>query len=159
MSQFASGVTVITVATEGAEPRGMTATAFFSGSLSPPLCVVSVAKRARMHATLRQARRFAVNFLAHDQQDVALHFAGRAGSPVKVAFRNVEGVPVLAGALAHIAADLTAEHECGDHTLFVGSIFHMDSNDSGEPLLHHRGHFGTMLHTREDDAIAVPAFW
>ena len=49
MSRFASGVTVITAGEPG-QVRGMTATAFMSGSLEPPLCVVSIAKRAHMHA-------------------------------------------------------------------------------------------------------------
>jgi flavin reductase (DIM6/NTAB) family NADH-FMN oxidoreductase RutF len=159
MGQFASGVTVVTAALES-DVRGMTATAFFSGSLTPPLCVVSVANKARIHAVLRQAKRFAVNILSHDQQDVALHFAGRAThSRQAVDFGWIDGVPLLGGALGHIACDRIAEHACGDHTLFVGSIFHMAADEAREPLLHHRGHFGTMHHSREDDAVAVPEFW
>jgi flavin reductase (DIM6/NTAB) family NADH-FMN oxidoreductase RutF len=158
MGQFASGVTVVTAALES-EVRGMTATAFFSGSLVPPLCVVSVANKARMHAALRQAKRFAVNILSHDQQELALHFAGKGTLVQQVDFAWVEGIPMLPGALAHIACDLMAEQPCGDHTLFVGSILHMAADEGNEPLLHHRGHFGTMHRTREDDAIAVPEFW
>jgi flavin reductase (DIM6/NTAB) family NADH-FMN oxidoreductase RutF len=113
-----------------------------------------------MHAVLRQAERFAVNILAHDQQELALHFAGRAThARLAVDFIWIDGVPLLGGALAHIACERTAEHDCGDHTLFVGSIFHMTADDAREPLLHHRGHFGTMHHSREDDALAVPEFW
>ena len=41
MGRFASGVTVITASVDG-DTRGMTANAFMSGSLDPPLCVVSV---------------------------------------------------------------------------------------------------------------------
>ncbi|MCP4384248.1 MAG: flavin reductase family protein [Hyphomicrobiales bacterium] len=75
MSRFATGVTVITVAADG-EPQGMTANAFMSGSLDPPLGVVSVARRARMHGYLSNATRFAVNILAAEQTDLANHFAG-----------------------------------------------------------------------------------
>ena len=41
MASFVTGVTVITTQLRG-EVRGMTANAFMSGSLDPPLCVVSV---------------------------------------------------------------------------------------------------------------------
>ena len=45
MGRFATGVTVITAEAEGGV-RGMTANAFMSGSLTPPLCIISVAKKA-----------------------------------------------------------------------------------------------------------------
>ncbi|MBV9702458.1 MAG: flavin reductase family protein, partial [Methylobacteriaceae bacterium] len=57
MGSFPTGVTVITTQAGGA-PRGMTANAFMSGSLDPPLCVVCVAKRAHMHGYLLQTGRF-----------------------------------------------------------------------------------------------------
>ena len=51
MGSFASGVTVVGV-DDGEAAHGMTANAFLSGSAEPPLCVVSVNKRARTHAML-----------------------------------------------------------------------------------------------------------
>ena len=46
----------------------MTANAFMSASLDPPLCVVSIAKRAHMHAHLMRESRFGVNILADGQE-------------------------------------------------------------------------------------------
>ena len=82
MGSFATGVTVI-VAEAGDEIHGMTANAFMSGSLEPPLCVVSIAKRAHMHGPLAAAGKFSVNILSVAQEELALHFAGRpaAGAP------------------------------------------------------------------------------
>ena len=48
MGGFATGVTVITVDVNGTT-HAMTANAFMSGSLQPPLCVISIAKRAHTH--------------------------------------------------------------------------------------------------------------
>jgi flavin reductase (DIM6/NTAB) family NADH-FMN oxidoreductase RutF len=59
------------------EVRGMTANAFMSGSLEPPLCVVSVGKKARMHAFLLEAGHSGVNILARGQEPLIGHFAGR----------------------------------------------------------------------------------
>src|SRR5579871_3442638 len=76
MGRFATGVTVIT-ATVAGETRGMTANAFMSGSLDPPLCVVSVGKKARMHGFLLESGHFGVNILARGQEALIGHFAGR----------------------------------------------------------------------------------
>ncbi len=97
MGRFASGVTVVTATALG-ETRGMTASAFMSASLDPPLCVVSVAKRARMHALLMATDRFGVNILAEHQEAIARHFAGRPDPVLDVPFAVVDGVPVLADA-------------------------------------------------------------
>ena len=76
MASFATGVTVITTQLRG-ELRGMTANAFMSGSLEPPLCVVSVGLKARMHAFLLEAGHFGVNILARGQESLIGHFSGR----------------------------------------------------------------------------------
>src|SRR5690348_11140779 len=76
MGSFATGVTVIVAEADG-DIRGMTANAFMSGSLEPPLCVVSIAKRAHMHGHIAAAGRFSVNILSVAQEELALHFAGR----------------------------------------------------------------------------------
>lgn len=140
MGSFATGVTVITAEANG-EIRGMTANAFVSGSLEPPLCVVSVAKRTRMHAILLDSGRFGVNILAADQEALASHFAGKPVAGLGDPFTHVDGVPVLADALARILAESTASHDCGDHTLFVGLIQAMSADDR-PPLLYHAGRFG-----------------
>lgn len=158
MGQFVTGVTVITT-THGGEIRGMTANAFMSGSLDPPLCVVSIAKRAHMHELAKQAGRFVVNILAHDQGDLAIHFAGRPRAGTTIELSWIDGLPALRDALAHIAARIVAEHDCGDHTLFVGHLVHMDAAGHGRPLVYHRSRFGDLLHTKQDQVIPVPEFW
>ena len=67
MGCFATGVTIITVDLEG-EVHGMTANAFASVSLDPPLVLVCVDHTARTHAHLHAKKRFGVNILAENQQ-------------------------------------------------------------------------------------------
>ena len=76
MASFVTGVTVVTTQVRG-EIRGMTANAFMSGSLDPPLCVISVALKARMHGFLVEAGHFGVNILARGQEPLIGHFSGR----------------------------------------------------------------------------------
>src|SRR5438876_11429781 len=76
LGRFATGVTVVTtVAPDGV--HGMTANAFTSVSLDPPLVLVPVAKQARTHEYLSQARRFGVSILSAEQEPSAWHLAGR----------------------------------------------------------------------------------
>ena len=74
LGSFATGVTVITVDYEGAV-NGMTANAFSSVSLDPPLVLVCVDHRARTHAHLHAKKRFGVNVLAEDQQAISEYYA------------------------------------------------------------------------------------
>jgi flavin reductase len=156
MSRFATGVTVI-VATANGETRGMTANAFMSGSLDPPLCVISIGRRAHMHLHLQAACRFSVNILAAGQEDYATHFAGRPVPGFAATFASLAGVPTLAGASAQIAAEIAAKHSCGDHTIFVGCIRGMTA-DQRPPLLHHAGRYATLGPVRAADT-PVPEFW
>jgi flavin reductase (DIM6/NTAB) family NADH-FMN oxidoreductase RutF len=157
MSRFATGVTVITAA-DGEELRGMTANAFMSGSLEPPLCVVSVAKRARLHPHLEQAGAFGVNILADGHESYAQHFAGRPIAGIEIAFNWIHGIPLLVDACARIAAENVAQHDCGDHTLFVGHIVHMEADDR-PPLLYHAGRYAGLVDRRGDHLVAAPEFW
>jgi flavin reductase (DIM6/NTAB) family NADH-FMN oxidoreductase RutF len=155
MGSFASGVTVV-LADVGGQIKGMTANAFLSGSLEPPLCVVSVAKRAHMHAHLTAAGRFSVNILAASQETVALRFAGRTPEDSPPVFQQHDGVPLLSGTAAQLSADVTAAHDCGDHTLFVGRISWVGANDR-MPLLYHAGRFASLV-PREDTGPLLE-FW
>ena len=156
MGSFASGVTVIVAEADG-DIKGMTANAFLSGSLEPPLCVVSVAKRAHMHDHLAAARKFSVNILAYAQEEVALHFAGRLPTTVVPTFQSEHGVPLLSDTTAQLTAEVTATHQCGDHTLFIGAITWVTASDR-LPLLYHASRFASLVPHREPDAPLLE-FW
>ncbi|HEX2256556.1 MAG TPA: flavin reductase family protein [Afifellaceae bacterium] len=157
MSRFATGVTVI--ATEaGGRVHAMTANAFMSGSLEPPLTVVSVAQRARMHGYLLAGEHFSVNVLSRQQEPVSRHFAGQPVQGLEIAFEWVQGVPLLPQSLARIAARTIASHACGDHTLFIGRILHMDSG-AGDPLLFFNSRYSSLDHSRPEPLADAPYFW
>ena len=157
MGRFATGVTVVT-AEEAGDVRGMTANAFMSGSLDPPLCVVSIAKRAHMHARLAAVQHMGVSILSEAQEEVSRHFAGRPAPGLRPDFVRIGGAPLLADACARIATEIVARHDCGDHTLVVGHILHMEADDR-PPLLYHAGRYAALLDRRGDHDVPVPEFW
>ena len=62
VGQFVTGVTVIAAEIDG-DVRGMTANAFTSLSLDPPLVLFCVAKNSTSWPQVRTAERFCVNIL------------------------------------------------------------------------------------------------
>lgn len=144
MSHFASGVTVVT--TEHAGQRyGMTVASFASLSLHPPLVLVCVEHGAKSHDAIRDAGKFGVSILAHEQADVSGRFASR----VDDRFAGVEvvpgtlGVPLIANALTTLECSLHAALPGGDHTIFVGEVVEARTRE-GAPLLYFRSGYREM---------------
>ncbi len=142
LGRFCTGVTVVTTERDG-EIHAMTANAFTSVSLHPPLVLVSIDHRTRMHALLPDTRRYGVSVLASDQERTAWHFAGRPMADPGDLFGWLADVPVVRGAIAHVACTLYGEHEAGDHTLYLGEVVDL-AERAGDPLLFHGGAFGTL---------------
>lgn len=144
MASFAAGVTVVTTRDGAGGLWGLTATAFSSLSLDPPLCLVCIDRRTASHRPLADSRRFAVSVLTDQQQDVSNHFASKlADKFAGVAWQPgpVTEVPVLSEALAWMECDVDAIHEGGDHDIFVGRIVSAHVRD-GKPLVYWRGSYG-----------------
>ena len=145
MATFATGVTVVSTLWEGVA-HAMTATAFASVSLEPPLVLVCVGRTSRFHGAVLGAGRWAVSVLNEDQEALARHFAHR-GRDLRTQFDAVEwrpaplsGAPLIAGALSWLECQTAAAHEAGDHTVVVGRVL-ATSPDSvaAVPLTYYRG--------------------
>tara|TARA_B100000378_G_scaffold277153_1_gene276689 strand:- start:1634 stop:2146 length:513 start_codon:yes stop_codon:yes gene_type:complete len=142
--RFATGVTVITTRS-GEGDHGMTASAFMSVSLDPPLIAISLDRRSRMLGRVLSARRFAVNILTEAMRAHALHFAGRPdGTLTDLFLEHCHGLPVLREAAAVIVADVVKQVEAGDHVLLLGHVRHLDRDPDAAPLLYHAGQFGSL---------------
>lgn len=139
LGRFASGVTVITAHHED-HPHGMTANAFVSVSLDPPLVLVSLDNRSYMHKILPAIGRYGVSVLAEDQEILSNHFAGRTVEGLHLRFITREGVPLLDGAVAYFVVQVIDAHPAGDHTLYIGKVEHFEARDD-RPLLFYSGKY------------------
>ncbi len=140
---FATGVTVLT--TRGDDHAyGMTANAFSSLSLDPPLVLVCVKSGAEGSGHVDQNGVFAVNILAADQEALSRHFASKDRPRGRDAFRGighrtaVTGSPVLDGVVGYLDCRLHERRSVGDHEILIGEVLALDSTNR-EPLLFHRG--------------------
>ncbi len=145
LGHFPTGVTVVAAATPDG-PAGMAIGSFFSVSLDPPLVGFCVGKGSSTWPKVRDARRFCVNVLAADQEEVSRVFAssgadkftgiGWDSSPL--------GAPRLHGALAWIDCELSAVHDGGDHEICVGAVRDLGVAREGGPLLFFRGGYANL---------------
>lgn len=140
LGRFATGVTVVTTVHEG-EIHGMTASAFMSVSLNPPLVLVSVDRRAHLHGLLEIDSHYGVSILTQEQQGYSQHFAGYGAPEFEPAFVWRGEMPLIADALAHLVVRVVDAHPAGDHTLFIAQIEDLAWYE-GEPLLYFSGQYG-----------------
>lgn len=142
LSHFASGVTVVTTWDADGSPTGLTASAFTSVSLEPPLILICVDHKAQSYPALRANGRFAVNILAAEHEAVSRRFAVTSADKFDaVAYRpGPLGLPLLPEALAHLECRTVHVYPGGDHTIFVGEVEGARARE-GEPLLYFRGDY------------------
>ena len=154
MGQFATGVTIITVDLEGdghgevhGAVHGMTANAFASVSLDPPLVLVCVDHSTRTHAHLHARKRFGINVLREDQRAISEYYArperdhDHAEAAAGARFdRTKHGTPMLHGTLAYLECRLHSSQVAGDHTIFIAQVEDVVVHE-GDPLLFFRGKY------------------
>jgi flavin reductase (DIM6/NTAB) family NADH-FMN oxidoreductase RutF len=146
MGSFAAGVTVITTLDASGAPQALTATAFSSVSLAPPLCLVCIARRTRAHEPLVSRRNFAVNILRAEQQWLSARFASSVADRfAAVAWQpgDVAGCPILDDALVTMECRVVEVHAGGDHDIILGSPLSLRVRE-GAPLVYWRGHYSSL---------------
>lgn len=152
LSAFATGVTVIT--TQGTDHLyGMTANAFSSVSLDPPLVLVCVKGATEGSHMIERNGVFAVNVLGSEQESISRYFASRDRPRGQDAFKEIShrrgltGSPILDGAAAFLDCRLAAAHVAGDHVIFIGEVNALGVDPGMRPLLFHHGRY---RHLSED---------
>ncbi len=144
LSQFATGITVITTRLEDGTFLGLTASSFNSVSLDPPLVLWSLGDRAQSMPVFANNTHYVVNVLAADQRHLAEQFASRTENR----FQGVEytlsrtGLPILKGASAWFECFNRSRYPEGDHVIFVGEVEQCAAINQA-PLVFHHGQFLT----------------
>jgi flavin reductase (DIM6/NTAB) family NADH-FMN oxidoreductase RutF len=161
MASFAAGVTVVTTLDTEGRPHAMTATAFSSVSLDPPLCLVCIDRRSRAHVPLLTQGCFAVSILNADQEAISARFA----APIADRFAGVAWkpgaltrCPIVLGALASMECHLVEVHAGGDHDILLGRVDSAQVRE-GRPLVYWRGRYSSLppapgVHPRSQQAAA-----
>jgi flavin reductase (DIM6/NTAB) family NADH-FMN oxidoreductase RutF len=146
LSQFATGVTIITTLSEQGEPIGFTASSFNSVSLDPPLVLWSLASSAGSFALFHGNTHYAINVLSARQIEMSRRFGSRSGPGTETRFDGVEwrrgsgGAPVIVDCCAWFECYNRSRYHEGDHVIFVGEVERCGFTDA-EPLIFQNGRY------------------
>lgn len=156
LGRFASGVTVVSTVHDGVD-HAMTASAFTSVSLDPPLVLVCSHHTSRFHEAVQDAGFWGVSILSDSARKASAWFAMR-GRPLDDQFadfahhRGDLGVPLLNDALAWLECETDSVHVSGDHSIIIGRVVTARQNDAADdPLLYYRSHYGTIVRSVENE--------
>jgi flavin reductase (DIM6/NTAB) family NADH-FMN oxidoreductase RutF len=146
---FATGINVITTRNEE-NGYGLTANAFSSVSLDPPLVLICVGTTSQGCQVIQDIGAFAVNVLSAEQEPLSRYFASKDRPRGRDAFRDVPhseaitGCPLLHGAVAQLDCRLHAAHEAGDHMIFIGAVVALNIDPEAKPLVFHGGAYAAL---------------
>jgi flavin reductase (DIM6/NTAB) family NADH-FMN oxidoreductase RutF len=142
MGHFATGVTVITTRDTAGNPNGLTANAFMSLSLNPPLVLISVDKGATCYACFELQNGFTVNFLGEGQEEISRRFATKGADKFAGLqwHEGTNGAAVIEGAIGYVECKITQCHDGGDHTIVVGEVINVNATGN-RPLLFFKGKY------------------
>ena len=146
VGHFVTGVTVIAIDVDGSV-RAMTANAFTSLSLDPPLVLFCVKKSAHLGQLMHSAPGFSVNILCQAQQELSAYFSGlwTPPAPPPFSFSSWEGGPRLEGCVAALGCAVDKIHEGGDHWIVVGRVLALHvSEPAPQPLVFRGGQYTSL---------------
>ena len=140
-SNVPQAVTVVTTKNGDDSAHGTTVSAFCSLSVDPPLMLVALDRNSDLLDLLRKTRRFGVNLLSADQQEVGLTCAKKGVDKLKaVSWDDEDGLPRIKGAAAWLECDVQQLLPGGDHVIVVGLVTACETAER-EPLIYHRRRF------------------
>lgn len=142
LSQFATGVTVITTRLADGTYLGLTASSFNSVSLDPPLVLWSLNNAAQSMPVFSGNSHYVINVLSVEQADLAMQFSSRMDNRfVGVDFDlSRTGHPILKGVSAWFECHNRSRYPEGDHVIFVGEVEQCEYTAQA-PLIYHNGSF------------------
>ncbi len=148
LGRFATGITVVTTR-DGGFDHAMTANAFTSVSLDPPLVLVCVEKESRFHDAVLASGEWGVSVLNAGARPLSQWFATR-GRPLHDQLARAPhrrggqtGVALLDDAVSWLECRTWSVTSAGDHSVVIGEVIGAEvrAEDSAGVLLYHRGEY------------------
>ena len=143
LGHYPTGVCAVTTCLHG-QPVGMIVGSFTSVSLEPPLVAFFPDRSSSTWPRIQASGRFCVNVLAEGQRDVCRALASKQEDKFAgIAHRSsASGMPIIDDGVVWIDCTLHAVHEAGDHFIVLGEVHALGGDQTGEPMLFHRGGYG-----------------
>lgn len=153
MGTFATGVTVVSTLDSAGVPYGVTINSFTAVSLEPTLILVCLDNRLSGLHYFLESKRFVVNILGEDQEDVSSFFATKGSDRSRLDAVTESGLPIVGSAISHLECSLADIYPAGDHTILLGRVTSIRLSEGGEgrgPLLFFKGRYGRLAGSPRD---------
>ena len=141
LSKFATGITVVSINNKG-NKIGKTVNSFTALSLSPPLVLFSLDKKASFINKFKKSKFFSINILGKKQIDLSNHFSKKDTKWNQVTFESSKfNTPIIKDCLANLECKQISLISQGDHIIFICEVINVSANDKIEPLLYFNSKF------------------
>lgn len=101
--------------------------------------MVCIAHNAHSHGFLQKTKKFGVNILTQEQEELGVYFAkkleDRTGGVDYEYTMAGNQVPILEGSMAFFSCEVVGTHVYGDHTIYVGVVKEMRRDEPSAPLM------------------------
>jgi flavin reductase (DIM6/NTAB) family NADH-FMN oxidoreductase RutF len=146
LGMFPTGVAVVTADGPDGNRIGMTITSFNSVSLDPPLILFSIGKNCLSLTSLAQATHYSINILGEDHQHLSTRFSRALEDKWSgVQVQSHSELPfTLSDSIATFQCSQYAQHDGGDHIIFVGRVLRIERKDVARPLVFFSGRYGAV---------------
>jgi flavin reductase (DIM6/NTAB) family NADH-FMN oxidoreductase RutF len=144
MRLIVGNVSVITAGLDQ-DRSGLVAISMVSLSAEPPKVIACVSRSSSTWPLIERYRHFGVNSLAPQHQRIAERFSCFGGVKGNDRYADAEWVTLKTG--ASLLADAAAAFDCsldemvdrGTHSIVIGSVEAVRTNDAGQALIYWRG--------------------
>jgi len=136
LGKFATGITVISIYSNGTK-IGKTVNSFSALSLSPPLILFALDKKASSLNLFKKTNFLSVNILGSKQSDISKIFAKKDAKWKKVSFTfSKHDTPIINNCLANLECRKIKILKEGDHMIFICKVINASFDDTIKPLLY-----------------------
>jgi len=149
MRRFASGVTIVT-SMDKHGPTGITVSAFYSVSLSPPVVMISINTESSLVDAIRTSGRFSVHILADEHSKLSEQFAESTEWDRKVGnydwHVSDDGSPIIDAIPTVLEAAVDRTVRVGTHDVVFGNVTGIEasSDTPRTPLLYYDRNYRTL---------------
>lgn len=135
----------------GDDRTGLVATAWNSLCADPPMLLACINRKASAYPLVQRSRAFSVNLLATSHSETVAIFSAQRGLEGSARFVDSDwitgpmGQPMLRQAIASFECTLEGTHDYGTHTILIGQVGDMSSDNDAEAMLYLDGCFASAV--------------
>ena len=141
LSKFVTGVTVVGIKNNKIK-IGKTINSFSTLSLSPPLILFSLDKKASSLSQFKKSKFLSINILSSNQVSISDHFAKKNSKWNKVKYKLGRlDTPIISNCLANLECARIKTLTAGDHIIFICEIKNVAYNNKIKPLVYYNSKY------------------